>query len=361
MYVNTEFDRRQSFLATLNCEQGSPHLIKRSDIYADVLKLYSSFSRLVNEYPFRIAFDDEEAIDTGGVCRDMFSGFWKSAFDKLFDGSGSLVPATHPGVDMGAFPIIGTILSHGYIVCGFVPVHISFPVLASILLGPTVQISNSILCGSFVDFLSNHDSSILKDGCLELGKVTFSPKTASSLLSLLSVFGSRKVPSPQNLMALVTNVARQEFLLKPLGALYAMNKGIPIEHQSFWESVTVDEFLKVYIASTPTAASILNVISEPSVMDAAETTVFGYLNRYVGNMRNKEVRNFLRFVTGSSALVVDKINIRFNGLSGLSRRPIAHTCGCMLELPTSYATSLEFSMEFDSVLSSETAWIMNSL
>ena len=78
-------------------------------------------------------------------------------------------------------------------------------------------------------------------------------------------------------------------------------------------------------------------------------------------MRNAEVRNFLRFVTGSSALVVDEIKVTFNGLSGLCRRPIAHTCSCTLELPASYSTYLEFAQEFDAILTSELSWIMDAL
>ena len=77
-------------------------------------------------------------------------------------------------------------------------------------------------------------------------------------------------------------------------------------------------------------------------------------------MRNAEVRNFLRFVTGSSTLV-DEIKVTFNGLSGLSRRPIAHTCSCTLELPVSYATYLEFAQEFDAIFTRELSWIMDAL
>ena len=75
-------------------------------------------------------------------------------------------------------------------------------------------------------------------------------------------------------------------------------------------------------------------------------------------MHNAEVRNFLGFVTGSSALVIDEIKVTFNGLSGLSRRPIAHTCSSTLELPVSYATYLEFAQEFDFILTTELSWIM---
>ena len=323
------------------------------------MRLYSDFSWLVNEYPFRIAFDNEEAIDTGGVTRDMFSGFWKGAFKIFFDGSGSLVPGTHPSVDMSTLPLLGTILSHGFIACGFLPVYISFPVLAAILLGPSVQISDSILCRFFVNYLNCHDASVLKKAFHELDGKTFSQETGSGILSLLSCFGSRQVPSQANLKTLVDSVARHEFLVKRLGALYAMNGGIPIEHKSFWNSMTVDSLMQVYLRSTPTAASVLKIITEPTLSNAAQATAFSFLMQYIGNMKKDELREFLRFVTGSSALIVDEIQITFNGTAGISRAPMAHTCSSILELPASYATYLEFSQEFDAILRDDTSWIMN--
>ena len=109
------------------------------------------------------------------------------------------------------------------------------------------------------------------------------------------------------------------------------------------------------------AYNVLKVIKEPAVLEPLQETTYGYLLQYIGNMRNAGVRDFLRFVTGSSALVVDEIKVTFNGLSGLSRRPIAHTCSCTLELPISYATYLDFAQEFDAILTSELSWIMDAL
>ena len=94
----------------LTCEHGCSHLIRQDHIYSNVLELYGDFSAIMKEFPFRVSFEKEQAVDTGGVVRDMFSGFWSCAFEKFFDGSGSLVPATHPTIDMSVFPVLGKIL-----------------------------------------------------------------------------------------------------------------------------------------------------------------------------------------------------------------------------------------------------------
>lgn len=95
---------------------------------------------VLDEYPLQIKFAGEMGYDCGGICRDMFSAYWNEAYQKFFDGSMLLVPALHPSVDMSSLPCLGTILSHGYLLCGFLPTQIAFPVLASILLDSAAKI-----------------------------------------------------------------------------------------------------------------------------------------------------------------------------------------------------------------------------
>ena len=60
--------------------------------------------------------------------------------------------------------------------------------------------------------------------------------------------------------------------------------------------------------------------------------------------------------------MIDKsIKVNFNSLQGLARRPISHTCSCLLELSTSYSSFLEFEQEFSVVLISEDAWPMDAV
>ena len=58
------------------------------------------------------------------------------------------------------------------------------------------------------------------------------------------------------------------------------------------------------------------------------------------------------------------LKIDFNGLTGFGRRPIAHTCDCTLELPTSYINFEDFQDEFASILSKindEYSWRMDAI
>ena len=79
----------------------------------------------------------EKAVDTGGMSRDIFSVFWECAYPKEIDGGDILLPASHPGVDMQDMVMLGTILSHGFLSCGYLPIRLAFPALCLTVLGPT--------------------------------------------------------------------------------------------------------------------------------------------------------------------------------------------------------------------------------
>ena len=71
-------------MRSLGCGEGSPHLIRREHIYEDIIKLYRDYQRIADEFPFGIGFDDELAVDTGGVAYDLFSRFWNIPVRSIF-------------------------------------------------------------------------------------------------------------------------------------------------------------------------------------------------------------------------------------------------------------------------------------
>ena len=96
-------------------------------------------------------------------------------------------------------------------------------------------------------------------------------------------------------------------------------------------------------------------------MNPNEQRILMYLRQYVGSMTFDTLRNFLRFVTGSSACSSMKIGVHFNLLSGVSRRPIAHTCAPSLELSCTYKSYPEFVDEFQACMADPYSWIMDAI
>ena len=139
-----------------------------------------------NEYPFRIQFTNERAIDTGGVCRDMYSCFWEQAYIKHFDEDRLLIPAVHANSQISVFPVLGTILVHGFFACNFLPVRLAFPIIAAVLRGTDVYIPDHILLESLIDFLLEHDGNILRKALNYKATQDFPNDQESKVLANLS-------------------------------------------------------------------------------------------------------------------------------------------------------------------------------
>ena len=140
-----------------------------------------------------------------------------------------------------------------------------------------------------------------------------------------------------------------------------MHGGIPEKHRPFWGAMEVDELCRIYEGLTASPEKVLEAIIEPTFASSDEERVFGYLEQYLGEMKLDEAKRFARFVTGSSVMTGDNISITFNAVTGVARRPFAHTCSSQLELSYKYDTYVEFAAEFTALLGNEDCWSMNSL
>ena len=360
-HTHTVDNRRLQFISEAGLKAGEVHSVRQNDrfLFDDIISLYKDKAKdLLLEYPFRIQYTDGRALDVGGVARDMFSAFWEIAYLQAFDGGNVLIPAIHPHMNVALFPVLGTIISHGYISCGFLPIRISFPVLASCLKGPDTPIPDLVVLECFMDYVSTTESVVLQKA-LKSQKLV--GKEQTDVVDVISRFGCREMPTANNLNQLLIQIAKHEFQMVPIGALYGLNSGVPITHKNFWDQFTLGDLYMLYRMLNATPAEVIADIEEPSPMKKAEQRVFGFLKSYIGNMSTKSLRLFLRFVTGSSVRIGKRIKIQFNNSSGLAHRPCVHTCSCSLELPITYATSVELSTEFDNILSSENAWVMDSV
>ena len=80
---------------------------------------------------------------------------------------------------------------------------------------------------------------------------------------------------------------------KPLRVLYAMNSGVPVAHKAFWKNLSVDDLFALYKQFVATPANVIRMIKEPVTTNTAQDTVFGYLIRMIGSMKQEELCNFL--------------------------------------------------------------------
>lgn len=345
-------------MTSVGAQYGDMRVVDRSTIFASVIDLYSK-GDIINECPLQIKFASEMAIDAGGVTREMFSAFWEQAYQLLFDGATLLIPLLHPQSDMSLFPILGKIISHGYLSSGYLPVRIALPSLIGILLGPNVSIIKQFQIDALLDYLNTCDREKLKSAlnC----SCSFSDTVKADVISILSQLGCREIPTSENIANLIEGVAQFEFCCKPVAAMSMINSGIPQQHREFWKDLGINGIKKLYDSLVATPDKVLSLI-DASCANKAEERILGYLKSLIGNMGADDLRNFLRFTTGSSVCVAESITINFNSVTGLARRPFAHTCSNVLELPVAY-NNYDFSAEWSAILhntSNQWNWHMDS-
>ena len=323
------------------------HLIRRNDLFDDVLTLYES-DDVLTEYPLGVRFVGERAVDQGGVLCDMISAFWEVAYKHLFDGGNLLSPNVETYVNVHALQTIGHVLSHGYLVTGILPVRIAFPCLVYMLKGLNISVPNDILLSTLVDSISSYESVIFKQA-LSCESTRYDTETLEKLLRILSKFNSTKIPQPHCLKKILVDIATYQFQNKPFAAMCAVCQGIPDIHKLFWNQYSVGELHKFYISLTVTPRKVLQITSSVP-LNKNEKRVLEYLETFIGNISINLIRRFLRFVTGSSVCSVKEIVVIYNNLDGFSRRPISHTCDNILELSVSYVSYVEFCDEFQHIL-----------
>ena len=126
--------------------------------------------------------------------------------------------------------------------------------------------------------------------------------------------------------------------------------------------MTVRDLYSICKAIHGSPAKVLALLDDDVCLgNENQERVYGYLQQYIGNMDEDEIRNFLRFVTGSAVCSAKVISVTFNAADGLARRPIGHTCTDTLELSSTYFSYMKFVSEFRSVLNSELSWKMDAV
>ena len=99
----------------------------------------------------------------------------------------------------------------------------------------------------------------------------------------------------------------------------------------------------------------MKLIKSEPVTDQ-ERQCLDHFKKYIRSLQGSLLSVFLQFITGSDIISCDSIEVTFSALEGTSRRSVAHTCGPLLEIPSSYN---ELSEEFSELLQNKEAWHFN--
>lgn len=293
---------------------------------------------------------EEEGKGTG-VVREVLATFWDQCYNSLTTGALEKVPNVRHDHQRAEWEAIGRIIIYGHSVVGYFPTTLSRAFVATVFFGEE-SLTPDFLIESFKLYVSSEERAVLDKS---LGHEC-NPND-EDLLDFLSSFKCYKCPTKDSIKTIMHELAHQEIVQKPR---YIVDCLTPIfnalrAHPHFQ---TFEALVNFYNEKKPSSKKIVKLLSA-SPESAAQQSSLDHLKRYVRNLEGNALGNFLQFLTGSDIIVCDSISVTFTQLDGMTRRPVAHTCGPLLELPSTYQSYNELAEELTSILRDKQAWSFN--
>ena len=325
--------------------------VRRETIVDDVLDLFGDPTIL--QCSLAVTFDDETGLDFGGLTQELFSTFWDAVWDNYFEGETAKVPFVPPqsiGNSKPAFQAIGRVLSHGWILKKEIPILFCEASLVAVIHGQD-NVTDDVLLRSFHFYISQFERDILKRFATEDSK---DPSVVDTMWSIYTRFGMTCSPADSlvHLNVHIMEMARSEFLFKPMVFLQWIKEGImDSDMQLITSQLSFEKIQELYEVLPPSNDRVLNKIThKEDVIRNDQQRVLDFLKISVGNMDEKYLARFLRFVTASTVTPQKPIVVQFNAATGVKRAPLSYTCSNTLILPTTYSSLGEFKRELYAVL-----------
>ncbi|XP_057702771.1 uncharacterized protein LOC130922187 isoform X2 [Corythoichthys intestinalis] len=284
----------------------------------------------------------EKGEDSGGVLRDALSEYWETFFSKCTHGGTTKVPMTRHDLK-DDWVNIAQVLVFGYNLVKYFPVALAKPFI-SYCLGREV-VENDLLL-SFFDTIPTEEKDVAEKAMNNF----FSVNETEEWIDFLDAHKVKVVVNKGNVKKTLIEVAHKELIQDP--AYIA----------DCWSSILKELILpagglnEVYAGLNPTPRRVIAMLDYGN-LNMKEMQSFEFLKKFIRSCREHRLKKFLRFCT--DLLVVQKIYVRFFEPENVfTRRPIAHTCGCVLELPNNYGSYPELAEEFDHILDAN-MWVMD--
>ena len=172
--------------------------------------------------------------------------------------------------------------------------------------------------------------------------------------------GMRISPDATTVRKIAIQIACSELLQLPMHTMASIKQGMTmsIQGKQLWQNISKQDIDAIYSEQSPCPSKVTSLlVTQREDLSKEESKVFGYLKRYVASTDQKKCESFLRYCTASNTIVVDKISVNFFKSVAMEPLPRAHTCGAVLEMPSSgYPTYNFFKVLMDSLLDNQLAY-----
>lgn len=302
------------------------------------------------EYIFVDHSGNEEVGHGSGVTREVYSTFWTEVSCSYLIGVDERVLYVRHDLYKKEWMAIWKILAKGYNDADYFPIVLSKSFMCYCLFG---DVSNEDLLASFLNYIS-HDERLLVEKVLSK-EATDDDFLSDEFLDLLEQFKSRSKVTKHNVQDIIVEIARQELVQKPHIMAACLKSVFDDLKGKFADKDILSQLYGKLKPSTKKLISLLK--AEPK--DDSERDAFAYFKRFIRGLNDVNVGKLLQFITGSNMIIVSYIDVMFTkNRNDFTRRPIAHTCGPCLEIPSTYNNFCELREEFTYLLQ-ENKWEMD--
>lgn len=321
-------------------------VVHRGQVLQELIAHFSDADLPHADFKIQLVLPDgtpELGYDEGGVVRDCLSEFWSDFYNQCTTGNSFKVPFLRHDFGQKQWESVGRIISFGWEREKYLPVKIAPVILEQAALGYV----KSDVVENFLKYMPEHERAVF-----ETWQSDFDSVDQEELMEILDNHSCRRIPSASNAIDIIQELAHKTLVQEPAYVIEQWTKSLGTSGCSFLDLTTMYETL------TPTVRKILKSLTFPEVLSAQQKAIHKFLTSYLRNADTQHLCWFLRFCTGSDLFLEKNIIVNFTQMEGFQRRPVAHTCGCVLELSVYYDSLPDFSTEMNKVLESN-VWVMD--
>ncbi len=325
-------------------------VVHRATIRKDVISIFSNPSMLNSIINATVVdYRGQEEKGRGrGVTLDILTHFWHETYNAYTVGSTDKIPLIRHDLQKDQWQSIARVIVYGFSVLRYFPLRISPVIVCTCLFGEE-SLTKQFLLDSFRVFLTQEDRTVF-DTCLGEDCDLMD----EDVIDFLSTWKCFRVPTKENIKDIIFELAHQELVQKPRYVVHCWSLILKmLQYDDTFK--TQEGVLQTYENRKPTAKKVIKLLQAETTSELERSTL-DHLKRYIRSLEGKALERFLHFISGSDCLACDSIEITFNALSGLQRRPIAHTCGPRLEIATTYESFGDLASEFNNIMKDEQAW-----
>lgn len=237
-----------------------------------------------------------------GLVMDCLTDFWANFYASRTSGTTYKSPTLHHAFQEREWKAVARIVAFGWHRFKYLPFEVAPPFLSESL---SISSQNCSLMEAFFNYISPSE----KDAMMEALN-DFNGADMEELLTILGSPNCTTLPTNENLPTLLKDIAHKELVQEPSFIIKCWKPVL----ETIGESISGRELDKILADLQPKARIITKYIQFPNSVSQAETTTSLHLLRFIREIDQREIGQFLRFCTGSDLFLSQTIKSSPDGL-----------------------------------------------